>query len=116
MNNLNNYLVLDGHYLCVIFQAMSAILCCGPCFDPHYLSEEGIIYPWLDLVSLTEFLLSLNIEPIFFFLDVNIDSRQCKYETFDEDIFLLHYFHIKRYIPLHPPTHSCDIKFSNPTS
>lgn len=43
--------VLDGHYLCVTFQAMSALLCCGPCFDPHYLSEEGIIYPWLDLVN-----------------------------------------------------------------
>lgn len=30
--------------------AMSAVLCCGPCFDPHYLAEDGIIYPWLDML------------------------------------------------------------------
>lgn len=27
---------------------MSALLCCGSCFDAHNLSEEGIIYSWLD--------------------------------------------------------------------
>lgn len=27
---------------------MSALLCCGPCFDGQYLTEDGLIYPWLD--------------------------------------------------------------------
>ncbi|XP_047109734.1 protein furry [Schistocerca piceifrons] len=31
-------------------QAMSALLCCGPCFNPAGLSEDGIFYPWLDLL------------------------------------------------------------------
>lgn len=30
--------------------AMSAVLCCGPCFDTHYLAEDGIIYAWLDML------------------------------------------------------------------
>lgn len=30
--------------------AMSAVLCCGACFDPHYLAEEGILYAWLDML------------------------------------------------------------------
>lgn len=30
-------------------QAMSAVLCCGPCFDvQHFLSEDGTLYGWLD--------------------------------------------------------------------
>lgn len=32
-------------------QAMSGLLCCGPCFNPQSLSEEGaILYQWLDLL------------------------------------------------------------------
>lgn len=32
-------------------QAMCAVLCCGPCFDPQgLLSEDGSLYPWLDLL------------------------------------------------------------------
>lgn len=31
-------------------QAMSALLCCGPCFDSQYLCEDGILYPWLDML------------------------------------------------------------------
>lgn len=27
---------------------MCALLCCGPCFDCHYLADDGLIYPWLD--------------------------------------------------------------------
>lgn len=27
---------------------MSALLCCGSCFDAHNLGEDGIIYSWLD--------------------------------------------------------------------
>ena len=31
--------------------AMSGLLCCGPCFNPQSLSEEGsILYQWLDLL------------------------------------------------------------------
>lgn len=29
-------------------QAMSAVLCCGPVFDPAGLEEGGHIYRWLD--------------------------------------------------------------------
>ncbi|KAL1131075.1 hypothetical protein AAG570_012312 [Ranatra chinensis] len=29
-------------------QAMTAVLCSGPCFDSQGLSEEGPLYPWLD--------------------------------------------------------------------
>lgn len=29
---------------------MSALLCCGPCFDSHNLSEDGAIYRWLDML------------------------------------------------------------------
>lgn len=32
-------------------QAMSGLLCCGSCFNPQSLSEEGaILYQWLDLL------------------------------------------------------------------
>uniref|UniRef100_A0A182NNI5 Cell morphogenesis protein N-terminal domain-containing protein n=1 Tax=Anopheles dirus TaxID=7168 RepID=A0A182NNI5_9DIPT len=31
-------------------QAMSAVLCCGPCFDPGHLAEDGAIYSWLDML------------------------------------------------------------------
>lgn len=29
-------------------QAMSAVLCCGPVFDPSGLNDDGYIYSWLD--------------------------------------------------------------------
>jgi hypothetical protein len=31
-------------------QAMSALLCCGPCFNPQGLAEDGLFYPWLDML------------------------------------------------------------------
>lgn len=31
-------------------QAMSALLCCGSCFNPQGLSEESVFYPWLDML------------------------------------------------------------------
>lgn len=34
-------------------QAMSALLCCGPCFDSQYLTEDGLIYPWLDTLLIS---------------------------------------------------------------
>lgn len=33
-----------------MFQAMSALLSCGSCFDTQNLSEDGNIYFWLDLL------------------------------------------------------------------
>lgn len=33
---------------CVFFQAMSAVLCCGPVFDNVGLSPDGYLYKWLD--------------------------------------------------------------------
>lgn len=39
------------HYF--VFKAMSALLCCGPCFDGQYLAEEGLIYHWLDSLLIT---------------------------------------------------------------
>jgi hypothetical protein len=32
---------------------MSALLCCGSCFDTHNLSEDGNIYLWLDMLLLS---------------------------------------------------------------
>lgn len=31
-------------------QAMSALLCCGPCFDAEGLAEDGPYYQWLDVM------------------------------------------------------------------
>lgn len=31
-------------------QAMSALLCCGPCFDCQGLAEDGPFYQWLDVM------------------------------------------------------------------
>lgn len=31
-------------------QAMSALLCCGPCFDSQGLADEGSFYSWLDMM------------------------------------------------------------------
>ena len=44
-----------GHKKCTdlqfaALQAMSALLCCGPCFDAQGLSEDGPLYQWLDIL------------------------------------------------------------------
>jgi len=31
-------------------RAMSAVLCCGPVFDPNGLNDDGYIYQWLDML------------------------------------------------------------------
>lgn len=31
-------------------QAMSAVLCCGPCFDPNGLAEDDCYYAWLNML------------------------------------------------------------------
>lgn len=51
----------------VALQALSAVLCCGPCFDPSILAEEGPLYPWLDtmLASKDEKVRTRNIFDLF---------------------------------------------------
>lgn len=47
-------------------QAMSGLLCCGPCFNSQSLSEEGaILYQWLDL------LLASKDEKVYFIYGIN---------------------------------------------
>ncbi|XP_037907815.1 protein furry isoform X6 [Hermetia illucens] len=59
-------------------QAMSAVLCCGPCFDPQYLSEEGLIYKWLDLLltSKDEKIYLLARDTVVLLLESNTDIGQ----------------------------------------
>lgn len=47
-------------------QAMSALLCCGPCFDPPSLAEDGLLYQWLDL------LLASDNEKVTFIINLKI--------------------------------------------
>lgn len=35
-------------YFLLLFQAMSAVLCCGPVFDNVGLNPDGYLYKWLD--------------------------------------------------------------------
>jgi hypothetical protein len=52
---------------------MSALLCCGACFDTQNLGEEGNIYQWLDMlltstddkVNISLINASLNFHPLF---------------------------------------------------
>lgn len=52
----NSLLTMDEEKTCSELQlsalhAMSGLLCCGACFNPQSLSEEGaILYQWLDLL------------------------------------------------------------------
>ncbi|GFQ78118.1 protein furry [Trichonephila clavata] len=57
-------------------QAMSAVLCCGPCFDPQGLSEEGPFYSWLNslLNSDVEKIYQLGQETVVLLLEFNSDS------------------------------------------
>ncbi|XP_044597140.1 protein furry isoform X1 [Cotesia glomerata] len=57
-------------------QAMSSLLCCGPCFNPQSLSEEGaILYQWLDLLlaSKDEKIYTLARETVVLLLEGNPD-------------------------------------------
>ncbi|XP_046390276.1 protein furry [Ischnura elegans] len=57
-------------------QAMSALLCCGPCFDPKGLCEEGgYFYPWLDLLlhSRDEKVYGVGCETVVLLLECNPD-------------------------------------------
>ncbi|XP_068083711.1 protein furry [Anabrus simplex] len=56
-------------------QAMSALLCCGPCFNPQGLAEEGMFYPWLDmlLASDDDKIYQLARETVVLLLECNPD-------------------------------------------
>lgn len=61
--------------------AMSAVLCCGPIFDPNGLNEDGYIYSWLDSLlscedlEMKEQILSLAEETVILLLDFNPDVQ-----------------------------------------
>ena len=57
---------------------MSAVICCGPCFDTYNLSEDGNIYPWLDmlLASKDEKIYALAKETVILLLESNVDNGQ----------------------------------------
>lgn len=41
------HLLITSKHFC-LFQAMSAVLCCGPVADNVGLSSDGYLYKWLD--------------------------------------------------------------------
>ncbi|CAH1777850.1 unnamed protein product [Owenia fusiformis] len=59
-------------------QAMSAVLCCGPTFDPTGLSEDGYCYNWLDTLLSTQDskICNLAVETLTLLLDYN-PNEQC---------------------------------------
>ncbi|CAH0703660.1 unnamed protein product [Spodoptera exigua] len=56
-------------------KAMSAVVCCGRCFDPTALAEDGSLYPWLRemLSSPNDKIYELARETIVLLLDCNPD-------------------------------------------
>ncbi|XP_053624606.1 protein furry isoform X2 [Plodia interpunctella] len=56
-------------------RAMSALVCCGPCFAPSALAEDGSLYPWLSemLSSSSDKIYELARETIVLLLDCNPD-------------------------------------------
>uniref|UniRef100_A0A1A9UFY5 Uncharacterized protein n=1 Tax=Glossina austeni TaxID=7395 RepID=A0A1A9UFY5_GLOAU len=59
-------------------QAMSALLCCGHVFYTPYLSDDGIIYKWLDmlLTSKDEKIYQLARDTVVLLLESNPDMGQ----------------------------------------
>ncbi|XP_064474584.1 protein furry-like [Ornithodoros turicata] len=55
-------------------QAMSSVLCCGPCMDPPGLNEESVVYQWLDSLLASQQLYSLAQETVVLLLDFNQDA------------------------------------------
>ncbi|XP_013162097.1 PREDICTED: protein furry isoform X3 [Papilio xuthus] len=55
--------------------AMSALVCCGPCFAPTALAEDGALYPWLSemLSSTNDKIYELARETIVLLLERNPD-------------------------------------------
>ncbi|RVE51056.1 hypothetical protein evm_004347 [Chilo suppressalis] len=56
-------------------RAMSALVCCGPCFAPNALAEDGSLYPWLSemLSSTNDKVYELARQTIVLLLDCNPD-------------------------------------------
>ncbi|CAK1553994.1 unnamed protein product [Leptosia nina] len=56
-------------------KAMSALVCCGPCFAPNALAEDGSLYPWLSemLSSPNDKIYELARETIVLLLECNPD-------------------------------------------
>ncbi|XP_071055767.1 protein furry isoform X2 [Onthophagus taurus] len=56
-------------------QAMSALLCCGPCIDPDGLADDGLFYQWLDILlnSSEERVYNLARETVVLLLEFNPD-------------------------------------------
>ncbi|XP_063392996.1 protein furry isoform X2 [Cydia fagiglandana] len=56
-------------------KAMSALVCCGSCFAPNALAEDGSLYPWLSemLSSTNDKIYELARETIVLLLDCNPD-------------------------------------------
>ncbi|CAH0545977.1 unnamed protein product [Brassicogethes aeneus] len=59
----------------ISLQAMSSILCCGPCFDTNDLSEDSMFYLWLNglLNSSDEKVYNLAQETVILLLESNPD-------------------------------------------
>lgn len=71
-------------------QAMSGLLCCGSCFNPQSLSEEGaILYQWLDLllaskdekVSSVDFLHTRFHHYFSLFYNITINISRMEYNS-----------------------------------
>ncbi|XP_021378295.1 protein furry-like isoform X2 [Mizuhopecten yessoensis] len=62
-------------------RAMSAVLCCGPVFDPSGLNDDGYIYQWLDMLlsshndRIKEQIYELAKETVVLLLDFNPDTQ-----------------------------------------
>uniref|UniRef100_A0A1B0EV26 Cell morphogenesis protein N-terminal domain-containing protein n=1 Tax=Lutzomyia longipalpis TaxID=7200 RepID=A0A1B0EV26_LUTLO len=59
-------------------QAMSVLLCRGFCFNTQYLAEEGLIYPWLDMLleSKDEKIYQLAKDTVVLLFESNPDMGQ----------------------------------------
>ncbi|XP_038216903.1 protein furry isoform X4 [Zerene cesonia] len=66
---------LDERLNVAALKAMSALVCCGPCFAPNALAEDGSLYPWLSemLSSTNDKIYELARETIVLLLDCNPD-------------------------------------------
>ncbi|KAJ0183584.1 hypothetical protein K1T71_000007 [Dendrolimus kikuchii] len=68
-------LEIDDRLNLSALRAMSAVVCCGPCFAPSALAEDGSLYPWLSemLSSTDDKIYELARETIVLLLDCNPD-------------------------------------------
>ncbi|XP_041986547.1 protein furry isoform X3 [Aricia agestis] len=66
---------IDDRLNLAALKAMSALACCGPCFAPNGLAEDGALYPWLSemLSSTNDKVYELARETIVHLLDCNPD-------------------------------------------